>query len=206
MSGTCVIVPSGSHISGRTSADGPALRHPVGMADTGNTSKAARIGMEILGWLLVAAGVAALILPGPGLLLLALGLWVLARNYEWADRLLDPVKRAAYKGAAEGVKSWPRILMSTVLALGLIAVGVIWGIRPAAPSWWPLAEKWWLFGGWGTGVFLIASGLLALGLLGWSMKNFRYGTMTLDEVYRDRHLNDRPRRRDQRQQAGDHPA
>jgi hypothetical protein len=57
-----------------------------------------------------------------------------------------------------------------------------------------LAEKWWLFGGWGTGVFLIASGLLALGLLGWSMKNFRYGDMTLEEVYKDRHLKERPRR------------
>ena len=85
--------------------------------------------------------------------------------------------------------------MSTTLALGLIAVGVIWGIRPAAPGWWPLAEKWWLFGGWGTGVFLIFSGLLALGLLGWSMKNFRYGTMTLDELYRDQKLNERPGRR-----------
>ena len=165
------------------------------MGDNGSSSKATRIGLEILGWLLVAAGVAALILPGPGLLLLALGLWVLAKTYEWADRLLDPVKRAAYRGAAEGVKSWPRIIMSTTLALGLIAVGVIWGIRPAAPGWWPLAEKWWLFGGWGTGVFLIFSGLLALGLLGWSMKNFRYGTMTLDELYRDQKLNERPGRR-----------
>jgi hypothetical protein len=165
------------------------------MGDNGSSSKATRIGLEILGWLLVAAGVAALILPGPGLLLLALGLWVLAKNYEWADRLLDPVKRAAYRGAAEGVKSWPRIIMSTTLALGLIAVGVIWGIRPTAPGWWPLAEKWWLFGGWGTGVFLIFSGLLALGLLGWSMKNFRYGTMTLDELYRDQKLNERPGRR-----------
>ena len=165
------------------------------MGDNGSSSKATRIGLEILGWLLVAAGVAALILPGPGLLLLALGLWVLAKNYEWADRLLDPVKRAAYRGAAEGVKSWPPIIMSTTLALGLIAVGVIWGIRPAAPGWWPLAEKWWLFGGWGTGVFLIFSGLLALGLLGWSMKNFRYGTMTLDELYRDQKLNERPGRR-----------
>ena len=99
------------------------------MSGNGNTSTAARIGLEVLGWLLLAAGVAALILPGPGLLLLALGLWVLARNYRWADRLLDPVKRAAYRGAAEGVKTWPRIIMSTVLALGLIAVGVIWGIR-----------------------------------------------------------------------------
>lgn len=83
------------------------------MATTENRSKAARIGQEILGWLLLAAGIAALVLPGPGLLLLALGLWVLARNYRWADRLLDPVKRAAYRGAAEGVKTWPRIIMST---------------------------------------------------------------------------------------------
>ena len=162
------------------------------MSTNGSTSKAARIGLEILGWLLLAAGVAALILPGPGLLLLALGLWVLAKNYRWADRLLDPVKRAAYRGASESVTSWPRIILSTLLAVGLIGLGVIWGIRPAAPGWWPLAEKWWLFGGWGTGVFLIASGLLALGLLGWSMKNFRYGDMTLERVYQDRSLRDQP--------------
>ena len=43
------------------------------MGDEGGTSKAARIGLEILGWLLLAAGVAALVLPGPGLLLVALG-------------------------------------------------------------------------------------------------------------------------------------
>jgi hypothetical protein len=160
------------------------------MGEQGTTSKTARVGQEVLGWLLLIAGVAALVLPGPGLLLLALGLWVLAKNYRWADRMLDPVKRAAYRGAAESVKSWPRIIMSTLLALAIIGVGVVWGIRPATPSWWPLAEKWWLFGGWGTGVFLIASGLLAIGLLGWSMKNFRYGDKTLDEVYEEQKLNE----------------
>ena len=84
--------------------------HPVGMGRTGRTFNVSRIGLEILGWLLLAAGVAALVLPGPGLLLLALGLWVLAKNYQWADKLLDPVKRAAYRGASEGVKTWPRII------------------------------------------------------------------------------------------------
>lgn len=162
-------------------------------ASTGTQqSKASRIAWEVAGWVLVVAGIAALILPGPGLLLLALGLWALAKNYAWADRLLDPVKRAAYKGAAEGVRTWPRIIMSTVLALVLIGLGILWGIRPAAPGWWPLAEKWWLFGGWGTGVFLIFSGLLALGLLGWSMKNFRYGDMTLDQLYEKQDLRSRP--------------
>ncbi len=166
------------------------------MSGASSNSKVARVGLEILGWLLLAAGVAALILPGPGLLLLALGLWVLAKNYRWADRLLDPVKRAAYRGASEGVKTWPRIIASTLLALGLIALGIIWGIRPAAPGWWPLDEKWWLFGGWGTGAFLIVSGLLAIGLLAWSMKNFRYGDMTLEEVYEERDLNESPPRAD----------
>jgi len=166
------------------------------MGASGGTSKAARIGQEIVGWLLMAAGVAALVLPGPGLLLLALGLWVLARNYRWADRLLDPVKRAAYRGAAAGVTTWPRIIMSTLLALALIGLGVVWGIRPSPPGWWPLDPKWWLLGGWGTGAFLIASGLLALGLLGWSMKNFRYGEMTLEGVYQEHHLGERPGRSD----------
>lgn len=153
-----------------------------------------RIAQEIGGWLLLAAGVAALVLPGPGLLLLALGLWLLAENYAWADKLLDPVKRAAFKGASESVKTWPRIAMSGLLALGLIAVGIVWGIRPPAPSWWPLAEKWWLFGGWGTGSFLIFSGLLAIGLIVWSMKNFRYGDMTLDEVYDEQDIEQRPKK------------
>lgn len=164
------------------------------MSEDGSTSKGTRIGLEVLGWLLIAAGVAAIVLPGPGLLLLALGLWVLAKFYRWADRLLDPVKRAAYRGAAESVTSWPRIILSSLLALALIGIGVLWGVQPAPPDWWPIAERWWLIGGWGTGVFLIASGLLALGLLGWSMKNFRYGDMTLEEVYKDRQIRERPRR------------
>ena len=56
-----------------------------------------------------------------------------------------------------------------------------------------------MLGGWGTGIFLIVSGLIALGLLGWSMKNFRYGDMTLAEVYREHRLNeDPPRQRTER--------
>jgi hypothetical protein len=163
----------------------------AGMSDAaGGRSAAARLGLEVLGWVLVAAGIAALVLPGPGLLLLALGLWVHSKSYAWADRLLDPVKRAAYKAAAEGVQSWPRIAMSALGALVIVGVGVVWGVRPGAPGWWALPDEWWLLGGWGTGLFLIASGLLALGLLGWSMRSFRYGDKTLDEVYEEHGLND----------------
>ena len=49
--------------------------------------------IEVGGWTLVVAGVAALILPGPGLLLLAAGLVVLSQQYAWAARRLEPGKQ-----------------------------------------------------------------------------------------------------------------
>ena len=54
-----------------------------------------RIGLESLGWLLVLVGVAALVLPGPGLLALFAGMALLATQYEWAERRLDPIRKAA---------------------------------------------------------------------------------------------------------------
>ncbi|MFT4011602.1 MAG: PGPGW domain-containing protein [Nocardioidaceae bacterium] len=149
-----------------------------------------RLALEILGWLLVAAGLAALVLPGPGLLLLAAGLWVHSHNYEWADNLLDPVKRAAYRTAAESVRSWWRILLSSLGALCLIAVGIVWGIHPHTPRWWPVADKWWLLGGWGTGAVLIASGFVALGLIVWSYRQFRVGGDTVERVLEEKGLDD----------------
>jgi hypothetical protein len=132
-----------------------------------------RILLESLGWLLVVAGIAALVLPGPGLLMLFAGLLILSQEYEWAERRLEPVKRKALRGAAEGVETWVRIALSTVLGAGLIACGVLWIVAPPAPSWWPLSERWWLPGGAATGVTQLASGLIALGLIVYSYRRFR---------------------------------
>jgi uncharacterized protein (TIGR02611 family) len=66
-----------------------------------NTPK--RIALEILGWVLVVVGIAALILPGPGLLALAAGLAILSQQYEWAEKRVRPVERQAKKTAAESV-------------------------------------------------------------------------------------------------------
>jgi hypothetical protein len=134
---------------------------------------AKRIFVESLGWLLVLLGISALVLPGPGLLVLFAGLALLSTQYEWAERRLGPVKQAALKTAADGVKTWPRICISLTLALAIIVVGIIWGLHPAAPGWWPLADRFWLIGGWGTGSTLIASGLLALAMIVVSYIRFR---------------------------------
>ena len=75
-------------------------------------SAAKRVVVEGLGWILVLVGIAALVLPGPGLLALFAGVALLATQYEWAERRVEPVKKAALRGAADSVKTWPRILVS----------------------------------------------------------------------------------------------
>ena len=135
-------------------------------------SAARRVVLETVGWVLVVAGIAALVLPGPGLLMIFAGLVLLSQQYEWAEKRLEPVKERALKAAAESVETWPRIVMSTAIAVLLILAGVIWIWHPPAPSWWPIAEKWWLAGGWGTGSTQIASGLIAIVMIVYSYRRF----------------------------------
>ena len=60
-----------------------------------------RILLEGLGWLLVIVGIAALVLPGPGILSIFAGMALLSTQYEWAERRLEPVRRAALQHARE---------------------------------------------------------------------------------------------------------
>ena len=54
-----------------------------------------RIGVTIAGFAVLLAGVALLVLPGPGWLLIFLGLGILSTEYLWARRLLMKAKRKA---------------------------------------------------------------------------------------------------------------
>lgn len=145
--------------------------------DEGPTVSAKSTGKHVLlqgaGWILVIFGLAALVLPGPGLLALFAGMAILATQYEWADRRLAPVKKAALRGAADSVNTWLRILLSVFGVCLLIGLGVYWGISAASPSWWPVDDQWWLVGGWGTGATMIGSGVIALAMLVYSYLNFR---------------------------------
>jgi hypothetical protein len=134
---------------------------------------AKRILLEVVGWTLILAGIAALVLPGPGLLMLFAGLVVLSQQYEWAERRVAPVERMAKRAASEGVETWWRVALSTLGGLAILAFGVLWIVDPAAPGWWPVRESWWLIGGPATGVTLVLSGFIALGLLGYSYWKYR---------------------------------
>jgi uncharacterized protein (TIGR02611 family) len=54
-----------------------------------------RIAVTVAGFAVLLAGIALLVLPGPGWLLIFIGLAILATEYVWAERLLKTAKRKA---------------------------------------------------------------------------------------------------------------
>jgi hypothetical protein len=131
-----------------------------------------RIGLEIVGWTLLVVGIAALVLPGPGLLMMAGGIVLLSQQYEWAERRVEPIKREAMRGAANSVETWPRIILSSIVIALIAAAGVLWFVGPDVPEWWPVADRWWLPGGKATSISQFGSAALAIGLLVWSYRKF----------------------------------
>jgi len=90
-----------------------------------------------------------------------------------------PVEKAALRGAEASVKTWPRIFLSAFGGFLLVGLGIFWGLGASAvPPWWPVDDRWWLMGGWGTGASLIVSGLIAVVLLAYSYVRFRPGQRT----------------------------
>lgn len=67
-----------------------------------------RIVVLVIGIALVAGGVALLVLPGPGLLVVVAGLAVLATEFAWAERLLDRAKDQAGRARERARSSWRR--------------------------------------------------------------------------------------------------
>ena len=90
--------------------DGGHSRKETGMAasDSGGAPRspwlstirqARRVVAAAVGFTLLAAGVVMLVTPGPGWLVIFLGLSALAAEFVWARRLLDRLKK---RGAALG--------------------------------------------------------------------------------------------------------
>jgi hypothetical protein len=51
-----------------------------------------KVWVTTFGWVITLLGIAALVLPGPGLLLLLAGLVILSQEYAWAERRVEPIK------------------------------------------------------------------------------------------------------------------
>jgi sterol desaturase/sphingolipid hydroxylase (fatty acid hydroxylase superfamily) len=138
----------------RSDTEAPA-RAPAEGAGPPNPVK--RVVLGIAGGLLVLVGVALLVLPGPGLLLVLAGLILLSRAVPAVARYVEPVRTQALQAADASVSSGWRIAGSVLAGLALVAAGVVWGTLDALP-----------FSGWSTGSSLILSGAVLFALLVWS--------------------------------------
>jgi hypothetical protein len=121
-----------------------------------------KVVRTVVGSVLLLAGLALLVLPGPGLLLVLAGLVVLAGAFPSLERHLEPVRRRAVAAARESVSSPWRIAASATVGAALIAGGVVWTALPDLP-----------LGGWPTGSGLILSGVVLCLLLEHSRRRVR---------------------------------
>jgi uncharacterized protein (TIGR02611 family) len=99
--------------------------------------KAYRISFATVGFGLIALGLALLVLPGPGWLVIALGLAMLALEFDRAERLMDRVleKLEQVTGEAVELSRGAKIAVAAAVVLslaGVVAAGALWEL-PLVP-------------------------------------------------------------------------
>lgn len=84
-----------------------------------------KIAVTVAGLVVVAVGVALLVLPGPGLIVVVLGLALLATEYEWARRWLQTTRVKAQQASDASVSNTWSTLATVLFGLLMIATGVL---------------------------------------------------------------------------------
>jgi uncharacterized protein (TIGR02611 family) len=103
-----------------------------------------RVGVGIVGGAIVALGIVAIPLPGPGWLIVIAGLVVLATEFLWAERLLEFTRRHVQRWTDWVTRQpvWVRLLLAVATAAfvcGVLVVTLhITGIPDWMPGWVPL--------------------------------------------------------------------
>lgn len=114
------------------------------LAATAPVNHAYRIGVGIVGFVILIGGAAAIPLPGPGWLIVIGGLFVLATEFTWAERLLEFTKRHV-KSWTDWVTAqpvWVRgliVLATVALVYGIVVLTLhLTGVPGWIPDWVPL--------------------------------------------------------------------
>jgi uncharacterized protein (TIGR02611 family) len=105
-------------------------------------NRAYRIGVGVVGGAIVIGGLALVPLPGPGWVIVFLGLAVLATEFVWADRLETFARNQvkAWTAWLGGQALWVRIAIG--LSTLVVVLGALYGVFAIAgvPGWLP--ESW----------------------------------------------------------------
>lgn len=110
-----------------------------------------RLVVTIIGFGFLGAGVAMLVLPGPGVLVIVIGLAILATEFSWAERTLDRTKSKASVATLKLTESTFARMTFALSASGLIVGGGVAAF---------LTEDYQVVGA--SGIFAGACGLVVL--------------------------------------------
>jgi uncharacterized protein (TIGR02611 family) len=93
-----------------------------------------RMLYTILGFTVLLAGLAMLVLPGPALIVIPIGLALLSLEFVWAEGMLERalVHGDTAKRKAQDTTRLQRIISAIAVALGAAGL-VVWGIRGNIP-------------------------------------------------------------------------
>ncbi len=103
-----------------------------------------RIVVGVLGGLVVAVGIVTIPLPGPGWLTVIAGLFVLATEFTWAERLLEFTRRhvagwTAWLGRQSVVVRLAIALLTAAFVYGVLVLTLhLFGVPHWVPGWVPL--------------------------------------------------------------------
>jgi uncharacterized protein (TIGR02611 family) len=103
-----------------------------------------RVCVGVVGGLIVAVGLATIPLPGPGWLTVIAGLFVLATEFLWAERLLEFTKKHVKRWTdwVGTCPTWIRLLIAAATAAFVYGVLVVtlhmFGVPDWVPGWVPL--------------------------------------------------------------------
>jgi uncharacterized protein (TIGR02611 family) len=131
--------------------DGYSLRERVAdatwrqrVAANAPLNSAYRGGVGVVGFIILIGGAAAIPLPGPGWLIVIGGLFVLATEFTWAERLLEFTKKhvKSWTDWATRQPIWARAMIGLATAAFVYGVLVVTlhltGVPDWIPDWVPL--------------------------------------------------------------------
>ncbi len=98
-----------------------------------------RMAVGVVGALVVALGIVTIPLPGPGWLTVIAGLFVLATEYTWAERLLAFTRRHVHNWTQWLTRQrlWVRIAVAVLTAAFVCGVMVVTLHMTGVPGWVP---------------------------------------------------------------------
>jgi uncharacterized protein (TIGR02611 family) len=114
------------------------------LASRRSIDHAYRVAVGLVGGLIVCVGLVTIPLPGPGWLTVIAGLFVLASEFTWAERLLEFTRKhvARWTEWIAAQRLWVRLLLAAATAAFVYGVLVVTlhltGVPGWVPGWLPL--------------------------------------------------------------------